>query len=75
MQRKKAMLVSSSAAPALMGRWLYGSSKQLRMTAQTIGADPIGTLFTGMVSMEKTRQLPPQTAAKARAMAVKLLAA
>ena len=26
-RRKKAMLISSSAAPALMGRWLFGSSK------------------------------------------------
>ncbi|MBT8434449.1 MAG: flavodoxin family protein, partial [Gammaproteobacteria bacterium] len=35
--RKKAMLISSSAAPALMGRWLFGSGKQLKMAAQTIG--------------------------------------
>lgn len=72
---KKAMLISSSAAPALMGRWLFGSSKQLRMAAQTIGAEPVGTLFTGMISAEKHRQLPPKTVAKARAMAIKLLAA
>lgn len=73
--RKKAMLISSSAAPALMGRWLFGSSKQLRMAAQTIGAEPVGTLFTGMISTEKHRQLPQKTLARARAMAVKLLPA
>ena len=73
--RKKAMLISSSAAPALMGRWLFSSSRQLRMAAQTIGADPVGTLFTGMISKEKHPQLPPKTVARARAMAVKLLAA
>ena len=73
-RRKKAMLISSSAAPALMGRWLFGSSKQLRMAAQTIGAEPVGTLFTGMISTEKNQQLPHKTVAKARAMAVKLLA-
>ena len=73
--RKKAMLISSSAAPALMGRWLFSSSRQLRMAAQTIGAEPVGTLFTGMISTEKHRQLPQKTVARARAMAVKLLAA
>ena len=70
---KKAMLISSSAAPALMGRWLFGSSKQLRMAAKTIGAEPVGTLFTGMISTEKHRRLPQKTIARARAMAVKLL--
>ncbi len=72
---KKAMLISSSAAPALMGRWLFGSSKQLRMAAQTIGAEPVGTLFTGMISTEKHQQLPQKNVAKARAMAIKLLTA
>jgi len=73
--RKKAMLISSSAAPALMGRWLFGSSKQLRMAAQTIGAEPVGTLFTGMTSTDKHRQLPQKTLTRARAMAIKLLPA
>ena len=73
--RKRAMLISSSAAPALLGRWLFGSSKQLRMTAKTIGADPVGTLFTGMISMDKHQRLPQRTADKARAMAAKLLSA
>ena len=73
--RKKAMLISSSAAPALMGRWMFSSSKQLRMAAQTIGADPVGTLFTGMISKDKHQRLPQKTADKARAMAAKLLAA
>ncbi|MCP4875218.1 MAG: flavodoxin family protein [Gammaproteobacteria bacterium] len=71
--RKKAMLISSSAAPALFGRWLYGSSRQLRMTAKIIGADPVGTLFTGMISRQKHQRLAQQTADKARAMALKLL--
>lgn len=71
---KKAMLISSSAAPALMGRWMFGSSKQLRMAAQTIGADPVGTLFTGMISKDKHQRLPQKTVDRAREMAAKLLA-
>lgn len=74
-RHKKAMLISSSAAPALMGRWMFGSSKQLRMAAQTIGADPVGTLFTGMISKDKHQRLPQKTVDRARAMAAKLLAA
>ena len=73
--RKKAMLISSSSAPAFMGRWLFGSSKQLRMAAQTIGAKPVGTLFTGMISMDKHQRLPQKTVDRTRAMVVKLLAA
>lgn len=72
---KKAMLISSSAAPAFVGRWLYGSGRQLQMTAKTIGARPIGTLFTGLVSKEKHQRLPQDVADKARLMAGKLLAA
>ena len=72
---KKAMLISSSAAPAIMGRWLFGSGRQLRMTAQTIGAKPVGTLFTGMISMDRHQRLPQKTVDRTRAMVVKLLAA
>jgi multimeric flavodoxin WrbA len=71
--KKKAMLISSSAAPALMGRWLFGTSKQLRMTAQTIGADVVGTLFTGFASQNKHQRLPSTIVAKAETMAYRLI--
>jgi hypothetical protein len=70
---KKALLISSSAAPAFMGRWLYGTGKQLRMTARIIGADPVGTLFTGKISQRKDQPLPPETVARAGKLALKLL--
>ena len=38
--RKKALLISSSAAPGFLGRWLYGTSRQLKYTAKIIGAEP-----------------------------------
>jgi NAD(P)H-dependent FMN reductase len=72
--KKKAMLVSSSAAPALMGRWLFGTSKQLRTAAQTIGADTVGTLFTGLASKDKHQRLSASTVARAQTMANKLIA-
>jgi multimeric flavodoxin WrbA len=73
--KKKAMLISSSAAPGLLGRWMYGSTRQLKMTAQTIGAEPVGILFTGLISQEKHKRLPQKAADRARRMAARLIAA
>jgi multimeric flavodoxin WrbA len=71
--RKKALLISSSAAPGIFGRWMYNSNSQLKTTAQTIGADSVGTLFTGLIGKNPSPQLPRGTEAKARALATKLI--
>jgi len=60
--QKKAMLISSSAAPSWMGRWLFGTGRQLDMAAKTIGAKSVGTLFTGLASSEKHQRLAQQSA-------------
>ncbi|MGB5625495.1 MAG: flavodoxin family protein [Woeseiaceae bacterium] len=71
--KKKAMLISSCAAPGLMGRWLYGTQKQLRMTAQMIGAAPVGTVFAGMIAGEADAAYPERMRRKAEVLAKKLL--
>lgn len=71
--KKKAMLISSCAAPAPMGRWLYGTQKQLKMTARIIGADPVGTLFTGLIAGEADARYPERMRRKAQSIAKKLL--
>lgn len=71
--KKKAILVSSCAAPGLLGRWFYGSHKQLKMTAKTIGADTVGTLFSGLIAKEPHPILPEQTHAKAKTLAARLI--
>ncbi len=71
--KKKALLVSSCAAPGIMGRWLYGTHKQLKTTAQTIGADTVGTFFTGLVSNEPDYKLSRKEQEKAKMLAGKLL--
>ncbi len=73
MTKKKAVLISSCAAPGILGRWLYGTHKQLKMTAQTIGANIVGTLFTGMIAKQPHPRLPKQVQANIRALAEKLL--
>ena len=52
--KKKAVLVSSCAAPGLLGRWAYRTRKELKTTAETIGAKPVGTIFTGLVAKAPT---------------------
>lgn len=72
-RQKKALLISSSAAPGLMGRWLYQSAKQLKITAKVIGANPVGTLFTGLIAGEPDAQYPERMRHKAEVMARKLI--
>jgi multimeric flavodoxin WrbA len=71
--KKKALLVSSSAAPGILGRWLFGTNKQLKMTAKTIGAEVVGTLFTGMIAKEQHPKLPDRVNAKIITLAGRLV--
>jgi len=71
--KKKALLVSSCAAPGILGRWFFGTDKQLKMTAKTIGAEVVGTLFTGMIAKEPHPKLTENMRAKLKTLAEKLL--
>ncbi len=71
--KKKAVLISSSAAPGIMGRWLYGTHKQLKTAAQTIGANTVDTFFTGLDSNDPNYKLSEKQQKKAKALARKLL--
>lgn len=71
--KKKAVLISSCAAPGILGLWAFGTRKQLKMTAKTIGAETIGTMFTGLIAKENPPKLPAKVREKARALAAKLV--
>jgi hypothetical protein len=71
--KKKAILVSSCAAPWLLGRWLYGTRKQLKMTAKTIGAETVGTIFTGLIGKESHPKINDRVQRKTRQLAKKLI--
>ena len=71
--KKKALLVSSCAAPGILGRWIFGTDKQLKVTAKTIGAEVVGTLFTGMIAKEQHPKLPESVRAKVKALAGRLV--
>lgn len=71
--KKKAILVSSCAAPGILGRWLFGTNNQLKMTAKIIGAEIVGTLFSGMVAKEQQPKLPERMWSKIKDLAGKLV--
>lgn len=71
--RKKALLVSSCAAPGLLGRLMYTTHRQLKDTARVIGADSVGGLFTGLVAGEPHAKLPPRTRRRAETLVRRLL--
>lgn len=65
-KNKKAILVSSCAAPGLMGRWLYSTHGQLKMTAQAIGAKKVGVIFPGLIAQHAHQKISARVQAKAR---------
>ena len=71
--KKKALLVSSCAAPGILGRWFFGTNKQLKITSKTIGAEVVGSLFTGMIAKEQHPKLPEGVRTKIKALAAKLV--
>ncbi|NOY38996.1 MAG: flavodoxin family protein [Nitrospirae bacterium] len=73
MPKKKAVLLSSCAAPGIVGRWFGETHKQLKMTAKTTGARPVGTLFTGLIAKDPHPRLPDHVFTKINSLAEKLL--
>lgn len=58
---KRAVLIATSAAPGLLGRFFYTTLKQLELTAKTIGARPVGNLFIGLMSQQEQPVLPDRS--------------
>jgi multimeric flavodoxin WrbA len=65
-KRKKAVLVTSSAMPALLGKFFTGSQRILKITAETLGAKTVGTLTIGMAALNEKQELPASVTRKAR---------
>lgn len=56
-----------------MGRFFYATLKQLKMTAKTIGAKPIGSIFIGLMSQQEHAELPEKAKEQVQTMVRKLL--
>jgi multimeric flavodoxin WrbA len=70
---KKAILIASSAAPGFMGRMLYATLDQLKVTAKTIGAKPIGSVFVGSMSLQEYPKLRDKVQERVRTMVRELM--
>jgi NAD(P)H-dependent FMN reductase len=68
----KAVLVTSSAMPAALGRIFTRSPGGLKRAAQTLGAKPVGTLFIGKAALHEKQELPQATLDKARKLGYEL---
>jgi len=69
---KRAVIVLSSAAPAIMTRLLTGSSGLLKKTAGLLGARTIGVLAIGLAALQEKQALPDRARRKARQLGRKL---
>ena len=72
--KKPAIIISSCAAPGLLGRLTYGTNQSLRVAAKTIGGKVVGSVVTGLVAQQRQPRLRRRTARKAHALAKKLAA-
>ena len=68
----RAVLVTSSAMPAALGRIFTRSLGGLKRAAQTLGAKPAGTLFIGKAALHEKQDLPQAILDKARKLGYEL---
>jgi len=71
--RKKAILITSTSAPAFIARWVFSTIGQLKYTAKIIGADTAGIIFTGLVSGKTHEKISEKSKKKAIQIANKLI--
>ena len=71
-RNKRAIVVASGGAPATLGRVAFGTLRQLKRTARTIGAKPVGQLYIGRVGLQEAPSLPTGTDRKLHALFEKL---
>ncbi len=55
---RKAVVVTSSAMPAFMGRFFTGTLRSLKKAVTTLGARTIGSLFIGAAALYAKQDLP-----------------
>lgn len=72
-KKKKALLVSSSAAPGIMARLMFSTHGQLKTTARIIGAKPVGSIFTGLIASRPEPNLSDKAINTIETKALKLL--
>ena len=72
--KKPALIITSCAAPRLLGKVTYGTNQSLKVAAKTIGGKVVGKMFTGLAARDPDQQLTDRSRRKARSLALKLVA-
>ena len=72
---KDAVIVASSAAPALLARISSDIIKQLKSICGLLGARTVGVLFIGMACVEKQQEIGEGARKKARKLGARLVTA
>lgn len=70
--RKRAVVVVSSAAPAVLVRLLDGTAGLLKRASEVLGARTVGTLFIGLAAGSPDRGISKRTAKRARCLGKRL---
>lgn len=63
---KKAVLITSMAMPAFLGRIFTGAVRALRTAAETMGAKPVTSIVVGMIAQNEQVIVPVEAVRKAR---------
>jgi hypothetical protein len=70
---RKAALVASCSAPGVLIPILTGAARALRVSAEILGAKPVGKLWIGLVGQKPHHQLSARTLAHARRIGMRLV--
>lgn len=70
---KGAVLIAASAMPAAMGRVLTGALRALRLTARTLGAKPVASVFAGLAAQHEKPDVSRRALQRALAAGRKLV--
>jgi GNAT superfamily N-acetyltransferase len=71
--RRPAVLVTSSAAPSVMGRFLGTPLRELKTTAEVLGAEPVGSLWAGLSAQRPEQAIQPGERRRAERLGRKLV--
>ncbi|MGD8275869.1 MAG: NAD(P)H-dependent oxidoreductase [Thiohalocapsa sp.] len=73
-RRRPAVLLTSSAAPSLMGRLMESPIRQLKQTAEVLGCEPVGTLWHGLAAQKPEQSLSGGARRRAEKLGARLVA-
>jgi multimeric flavodoxin WrbA len=69
---KRAVLITSSAMPSLMGRFMTGSLRGMKLGAKAMGANTIHTVYLGLSAMKEHQEVKSKLLPKFQKAANKL---